>query len=207
LAVERDILVYIEGNFPKFLALLRNLDPESQSVLLSYYLLSVPQLILGIIHRNTQTVISQRLRLSIKAFCAYLMGITSQEKMKAILEREHLEGSLNRLLLSQAIAEYAACRSFRKVAKRHNIHRPDIRRSMSRASQALLKNSKPDCQALGAYIFSLIDKANPRGTGRTKRKMAQCGDVYHKDPSLLGKFVVDINDKNIDALFVSRAVR
>jgi hypothetical protein len=69
--------------------------------------------------------------------------------------------------LSDVIEMYAKVKSFASVAKHYGVHRPEVRRAMSNASKALMcrdeaaEQTDPELHAIGAYIFSLIDKANP----------------------------------------------
>jgi len=71
-----------------------------------------------------------------------------------------------------------------------------------------VKNVTPEEMALGAYIFTLIDKADPGGQGKSKRqraKTARCVMLY--DPPCVGQFRVDVKDPSWDSMFVSRANR
>jgi hypothetical protein len=113
---------------------------------------------------------------------------------------------------------YAKCRDFRKVALAYKIHRPDVRRGMSRAAKHLLGSNEtvsedveqrdPEELALGAYIHGLIDKANPAGAGKSKREIEKkAGLVFLKDPPCLGEFRVDVKDPGFYAMFTSRANR
>jgi hypothetical protein len=90
---------------------------------------------------------------------------------------------------------------------------------MSRASKHLLRgdgthqfseetSSAPEELALGAYIFNLIDKADPSNSGTTRRqkaKTARC--VVRVDPPCVGEFRVAVYDPGWDSMFVSRANR
>jgi hypothetical protein len=130
-----------------------------------------------------------------------------------------MKNDLSKIRLSEIIAEYARCRSFEKIARAHDLHRPDIRRAMSQASKHLLRgevtnlqtetsHSSPEELAVGAYIFNLIDKASPDRPGVSKRqkaKTARC--VIRVDPPCVGEFRVAVNDPGWDSLFVSRANR
>lgn len=205
---EEDILTYVMENFAEFLTFLRYLKKEDQELLLSYYILSKTQNTLAIIHKSTQTVCSFRIRMAVKTLaCFIMMGEPSVEHMHNILEAAKLEKSLEKIELSEVIDLYAKTRSFQRIAEVHQLHRPDIRRAMSRASKSLMESLNPDEHALGAYIHSLIDKANPSGVGYSKRKMQKLGHIYRVDPPLLGEFRIKVEDPDFDHMFVSRANR
>lgn len=205
---EDDILTFVQENFPEFLKFLRYLKKEDQELLLSYYLLSKTQNTLAIIHKSTQTVCSFRIRMAVKTLaCFIMMGTPTTENMHEILEGASLENSLGSVPLSEIIDLYAKTRSFQRIAEVHHLHRPDIRRAMSRASKALMESKVAQEHALGAYIHSLIDKANPSGVGYSKRKMQKLGHLYRCDPPILGEFRIKVEDPDFDHMFVSRANR
>jgi hypothetical protein len=205
---EEDILTYVIENFAEFLRFLRYLKKEDQELLLSYYILSKTQNTLAIIHKSTQTVCSFRIRMAVKTLaCFIMMGEPTVEHMHDILDKAGMEKSLEKIDLSEVIDLYAKTRSFQRIAEVHNLHRPDIRRAMSRASKALMESKDPNEHALGAYIHSLIDKANPSGVGYSKRKMQKLGHIYRVDPPLLGEFRIKVSDPDFDHMFVSRANR
>lgn len=205
---EDDILTFVMENFSEFLKMLRFLKKEDQELLLSYYLLSKTQNTLAIIHKSTQTVCSFRIRMAVKTLACFIMlGEPTVEKMHEILTRAGLEKSLEKIDLSEIIDLYAKTRSFQRIAEVHHLHRPDIRRAMSRASKQLMESKNAQEHALGAYIHSLIDKANPSGVGYSKRKMQKLGHIYRVDPPLLGEFRISVSDPDFDHMFVSRANR
>jgi hypothetical protein len=184
---EEDIWVWLLEHFEQFLRLLRHLPSEDQELLLSYYLLGKTQNTLATIHH------SFKIRMAVTMH-DILIG--------ANLEYPHPL----RIPLSQLIWEYARSRDFARLAKIHNIHRPDIRRAMSRACKALLEMKGRE-HALGAYIYSLIDKANPSGQGYSKRKLAKQGHIVKTDPAITGQFRIEVTDPDFEAMFVSRANR
>jgi len=206
---DQKIFAYIEENFPVFLRTLRYLKKEDQELLLSYYLLAVTQNRLAIIHRSTQTVCSFRIRMAVKTLCAFMLYEEefTPEKMKDVLAGAGLEKCLKTVPLSQIIDLYVKTRSFQRIAEIHKLHRPDIRRAMSRASKQLMESKDPMEHALGAYIHSLIDKANPSGTGFSKRKVQKLGNIMRCDPLILGEFRIRITNPDFDHMFVSRANR
>jgi hypothetical protein len=205
---EDDILTFVSENFSEFLKFLRYLKKEDQELLLSYYLLSKTQNTLAIIHKSTQTVCSFRIRMAVKTLaCFIMMGEPTMERMHDILDKAGLEKSLEKIDLSEIIDLYAKTRSFQRIAEVHHLHRPDIRRAMSRASKALMESKIAQEHALGAYIHSLIDKSNPVGVGLSKRKMQKQGHVYRTDSHILGEFRIKVEDKDFNSWFVSRANR
>lgn len=206
---EEDILTYIQENFAGFLRILRSLKKEDQELLLSYYLLSKTQNTLATIHKSTQTVCSFRIRMAVKTLGTFIMmgGAPTVETMHEILTKAGLEDSLKPIGLSKIVDEYVKCRNFQRIAEVHKLHRPDIRRAMSRASKQLLDSKDPQEHALGAYIHSLIDKANPAGQGYSKRKVAKQCHIYRTDPAILGDFRIRVDDPDFRHIFVSRANR
>jgi len=202
-------LAYILGNFGEFLKMLRSLKKEDQELLLSYYLLSKTQNTLAAIHKSTQTVCSFRIRMAVKTLACFIMmgGAPTVEMMQTILTRAGLEDTLKKIGLSKIVDLYVRTHNFQKISELHHLHRPDIRRAMSRASKQLMESKDPQEHALGAYIHSLIDKANPAGQGFSKRKMQKQCHIYRTDPKCLGSFVIDLNDPDFDTFFVSRANR
>jgi hypothetical protein len=216
-----DIYIYCQEHFADWLRVIRVLSREHQELLLSYYLLGKTQQVLAGIVSSTQTVCSFRIRMAVKLAGTYLMmgGTPDEATMRTILLKAGLENGLKTVPLSEVIAVFAQCRSFQKIATVYHLHRPDVRRAMSRASKSLLGGDRhnkdestatgsPENLALGAYIFNLIDKADPSNVGTTKRqkaKTARC--VVRVDPPCTGEFRVAVNDPGWDSLFVSRANR
>jgi len=204
---EDDVFTYIQENFVSFIRMLRYLSPEDQDMLLSYYLLGKTQTTLASIFRSTQTVCSFRIRMAVRVIGAFLLfGEPTVEVLARVLGKAGLEESLKGGL-SRAVIEYARCRSFQEVADVLGLHRPDVRRAMSRAARALMGSKDSREAALAAWIHSLVDKSNPVGPGYSKRKMQKEGHLYRRDPDVLGEFSVRIEDPAFDALFVSRANR
>jgi len=204
---EDDVFTYIQENFPHFLKMLKYLSQEDQDMLLSYYLLSKTQTTLATIFKSTQTVCSFRIRMAIKVIGAFLLfGEPTAEILAEILSKAGLEDNLKNGL-SRAIMEYAKCRSFQQVAETLGLHRPDVRREMSRAARTLLNSKNSREAAMAAWVHSLIDKSNPIGTGYSKRKLQKEGHLYRTDPDILGQFTVPIESAEFETWFVSRANR
>jgi hypothetical protein len=185
---------------------------------LCYYLLGKTQSLLAKILATTRTVCSFRIRMAVKLAGTFMMmgGAPTSDRMNAILLKAGCENKLP-VPLSQLIAEYAECRDFSKLGSRHKLHRPDIRRAMSEASKILLgkddmdehvavQASDPEGIALGAYIFALIDKANPQGSGKSKREVDKTARaIVRRDPAIVGEFRFSCNDPDFGHMFVSRA--
>lgn len=108
--------------------------------------------------------------------------------------------------LARLLAEYAGARSFRRLADRNGIHRPEIRRAFRHAAERLEAGGREQ-QALAAWIRALIDKANPFGEGENKRQTAKRGDVFVSDDPCIADFRVQINknsDDLLDQIFAPR---
>src|SRR5208337_4356445 len=113
---------------------------------------------------------------------------------------------LNRTMpLSKVIDAYAKTRNFQRVAEIYHLHRPDIRRAMSRASKALMLSKNGRELALGAFLHGLIDKASASGQGYSKRKLAKQCHIFKTDSPILGRFAIDVNDPDFDVLLTARA--
>ena len=204
---EDDIFTYIQENFTGFLKMLKYLSQEDQDMLLSYYLLGKTQTTLAAIFKAPRRYAAFRIRMAVRVIGAFLLfGEPTVEVLSEVLGKAGLEDSLKGGL-SKAIIEYAKCRSFQQVADVLGLHRPDVRRAMSRAARALMGSRDSKEAAMAAWIHSLVDKSNPIGPGYSKRKMLKEGHLYRTDPDILGSFVVRIDDPAFDALFVSRANR
>ena len=147
--------------------------------------------------------------MAVKTLCAFLLYEEefTPEKMKTVLAGAGLENCIKTVPLSTIIDLYVKTRSFQRVAETHKLHRPDIRRAMSRASKQIMESKDPMEHALGAFIHSLIDKSNPIGSGYSKRKMQKLGNIMRVDSPILGDFRIKITDPNFDEMFVSRANR
>jgi DNA-directed RNA polymerase specialized sigma24 family protein len=212
--IEDDIYVYVVNNFRDFLLKLRALKPEQQEMLLAYYVLGTKQESLAAFYHATQTQGSFRIRTAAKALgCFIMMGTPTVPKMAEILTAAKLEDGLNSAVkmdsvpLSVIIDSYARYRSFEKVANLHKLWRPDVRKIMSAASKQLLASEDIEQQALGTYIFCLIDKQNPIGVGKTRRQMMKQGDIVLRDPDIVGEFRMKIEDPGFNSMFVTRANR
>ena len=203
---KNEFATFVQEDFPTFLRLLRGLSKEDQELMLSYYVLSKPQYTLAPLFHSTQTIMSFRLCMAEKKLSAVvLFGVNpTAEAMAPILEAIGTENLLN-VPLSRLVADYATTRSFQRVANIHQIHRPDIRRSMSRSWKILIESKDHREMALGAYLHGLVDKAHSSGRGYSARKMAKMGYIYRKDPVILGQFVLKADDPDFDVVLTARA--
>lgn len=225
---EQDIFIFINGNFAAFLGYLRNLNLRDRELLLAYYCLRKTQTQLAPIFKTSQTLCSAGMRAAVRAMCAHISfgGQPTEEQMRPILQavgaeetslstgpKPHCKEDGEYLSrhgkdgkprgkathsLARLLAEYAEARSFRMLADRHGIHRPEIRRAFRHAAERLEAGGREQ-QALAAWIRSLIDKANPFGEGENKRQAAKRGDVFVGDDPRIADFRVQV-DKNSDDL-------
>lgn len=205
---ESGVLTYINDNFAQFLRYLRALAPRDQEKLLSYYCLGKTQTQLARVFRTTQTVASFQIRASVRCMAAIISWggrNPSVETMERILTGVG-HGAVSGQSLAEVVAEYAKLRSFVEVARNRKIHRPHIRRAISNASKEMVKlDQPPEVQALGWWLFKLIDKSNPLGKGLRLRARAKEGDVEVALPDVCGKNRVSTDDPDLDALFQSKA--
>jgi hypothetical protein len=211
---EEDILTYVQEQFPDFLKILRFLSKEDQELLLSYYILSKTQNTLALIHKSTQTVCSFRIRQAVKRIGTFMMlGAPTEEVMVKVFKKAGLENELpvnskgDQIGLSKVVSLYESTRSFQQVADTFGLHRPDIRRTMSRAAKTLNDSKDPQDIALGAFVHGLIDKASASGQGFSKRKLSKLCHIYRTDPPILGEFRIDVQSPDFKHLFTSRANR
>jgi hypothetical protein len=194
------------ANLPDTLKIIRSLSREDQEMLLSYHLLQKNQKSMAVVYpHKTQTLMSYHLRRASLALGAFLLfgNPINRKAVSAVLEKAgHEQNNFNgqRVATSALIEAYAKCRNFERVAEAYGIRKPDVRRTLSRASKKLLKSSDMKELALGAYILGLIVRTSKIGI-----KKALPGHTYISDPAILGQFVIDVNDPNFEVLFTSRA--
>jgi hypothetical protein len=213
--VEGDILVFVRENFASFIKAVRFLSKDDTELLLSYYVLGKSQNVIAPLFQTTQTICSVRLRQAVQRLGAILMfGTPTQEVMAEILTKAGLEEtewaggyckSKIKMLLSKVIAAYAQTRNFSTVANAYRIHRPAIRRTLSETSKKLRASNDSREVALGSYIHGLVDKANTKETGLTKRQLNKQTNVYRRDPAILGEFRVSVDDPNFEHVFTAKA--
>lgn len=230
---EQDIFIFINGNFAAFLGYLRNLSLRDRELLLAYYCLRKTQTQLAPIFQTSQTLCSASMRAAVRAMCAFIAfgGQPAEERMRPILQAVSAEeaslstqpktqykedserlsqhgnggkaGGKATHSLARLLAEYGEARSFRRLADRHGIHRPEIRRAFRHAAERLEAGSSEQ-QALAAWIRALIDKANPFGEGESKRQAAKHGDVFVSDDPRIADFRVRVEDGLLNKILAPR---
>jgi hypothetical protein len=80
------------------------------------------------------------------------------------------------------------------TAAKLKVKRQDIRRAVLVVHHRLAAATDRLQQALGAYLFPMVESSNAQGTGLTKKEMAKQGDQYRVDDAILGGFEVDVTD-------------
>ncbi len=191
---EQDIFIFINGNFPAFLGYLRNLSLHDQELLLAYHCLRKTQTQLAPIFQTSQTLCSAGMRTAVRAMCAYIAfgGQPTEERMRPILQAVGAEETSlstrpktqNKLdgenlspyvkdgkgggkathSLARLLAEYAEARSFRRLADRHGIHRPEIggkvATKMIGMSAQELRDNVATIQRRAAKVRALLHDGN-----------------------------------------------
>lgn len=198
----------LRENFGAFLPHLRHLSPEDQELLTSYFLLGKPQWCLAKIYRSTQTILSLRIRLALKklGLAAIHGGPPSAQVLDDILEEHELNHILPGATTSRLVTEYRERRSFTLVADALHLHRPDVRRALTKAASVLLADVHEEHTAYGAYIHGLIDKAHVTAVGPSSRHVARHTHMHRVDPEIVGAFRINIDDCAYDSsVWVSRA--
>ena len=191
-----------------FVGHLRHLTPEDQELLTSYFLLGKPQWCLAKLYQSTQTIISLRIRLALKklGIAAIHGGAPPVDVLHDVLEDHGVNRLLPAVPTSTLVDEYRQRRSFTLVADVLRLHRPDVRRALTRATAVLLADVHEEHTAYGAYIHGLIDKAHITGIGPSDRRAARHSHLHHCDPDVVGAFRVDVDSQTFDDhVWVSRA--
>ena len=208
---DEGLLVYINENFDAFLRHLRHLSRKDQELLLAYYGLGKTQESLAPIFKTTQTMASFGLRMASKAMTALLLWggnpptVTDMEPILKAAGFDRAPAEDGTVSLAEIVEDYHRTRSFTVTAKKFNMWRPDVRRTLSRVSEALRDETRPpEQQALGYWIARLIEKAHPTKRGITDKERGKMGDVYATLPDIVGQDVVHTRDTYIETLFVSR---
>lgn len=202
---EASFYEFVREHFASFVRYLRRLDDEDQEMLLQYYVLGKTQDKLAKVYRTGQTVCSFRLRRAVKLLLGYLiLGDITQERIREIFVEAGIKDKCEGVPLSLLIVEYAKCRSFARVAFRHNIHRPAIRRAITQA-QRILEQKEGRANALSAYLHALIDRASAEGTGRSEKQRQKDGHTFFVCRQITGQFRVSTDDPDFPHLFCSRA--
>lgn len=205
--------VFVREHFPLFLTLIQKLSPSDQDILLSYFVLNRSQTSLSYIFEDAQTRIGSTIRLAMKRLCFYILfGEVTAEKLSPILSRAGLEwpeyrqaGTRSRssvqVPFSRVIETFDRCRNFNDTADELGLHRPDVRRTMSKAATALLDSEQPQEQAIGAYLYGVTHRVD-LDTATTK---VGAPVIERRDADLLGKFRINVGQKGVTDLFVAKA--
>lgn len=202
---EAGILANIANNPAGSIRNLRFLSKEDQELLLSYYALGKTQESLAPIHWSTQRLTSSRLRAAVRKLCAFLLfGEFTAEAMRPVFEAEGWEDALD-VPLSEVIELYARCRSYQRVAQLTGLRRQEIRRVTREAARGLKESKDMRAQALGAFLWGLVDKASTTGAGVTARQAAKQGHMYARTSQMYNEFRVDVTDPEFGEMFSGRA--
>src|ERR1700723_1242293 len=230
-SAEQGVFVFAPENFSTFLRYVRFLRPQDQELILAYYILRKTPFQLAPLFQITQTVASFRLRLCVKTICAMILfgGVPTEEQLRPVLNSAGLEEVLldtispswaagpgkeragvtaQKFSLAKIVAEYTRLRSFAAVAALFDVHRPEIRRYISRAAQALMESPDLVAQAAGSFCAYLIGQQNPNGKGFSRREQAKQGDKKFRDTDECGMFRITLDenpDEMLDSLFASQA--
>jgi hypothetical protein len=202
------IYSYVWNNFPDFLTNIRHLSEEDQEFLLSYYILGKTQTSLAIVNKSTQTICSTKIRMAVKRLGAHIIlgEITeaSLEQLFSKFDKQYYEKDPS-VPLSKLIHLYAKLGSAQEVADVLGLYRPDVRRSITNLAKELMDSPDLQLSALGAVIQGLIDKASSSGHGPSKSRMLARGNMFRKDPDVLGEFEVDVTNPGFKDVLYPRA--
>ena len=200
--------MFLRDNFGQFLPLLRQLNVEDYEMFLSYYFLKKPQWCLAKLYQSTQTLCSFRIRMALKklGIVTLYQGEPPAEALDAILASHDLNDILPTVKTSVLVTDYRRLRSFSAVATHQGLHRPDVRRALTKAATGLMNDAHEEHMAIGAYIHGMIDKASITGSGYSARKVAKHALLHKSDPKCVGSFCVDVSDPSFEEhVLVSRA--
>ena len=197
----------LRENFGLFFPLLNNLTLEDYELILAYYFLGQPQWCLAKLCRSTQTLCSFRIRMALKKLGVMTMsqGHPTRETLDLILDSHGLNTILS-VKTSILVEEYRKRRSFMAVADALGLHRPDVRRALTKAANTLMGDQHEEHIAFGAYIHGLIDKASVSGVGFSAKKFQRHAHIHKSDPHCVGNFQISTTDPFFDDhVLVSRA--
>jgi hypothetical protein len=175
---------------------------------MSYYLLGKPQWCLAKLYRSTQTLCSFRIRMARKKLGIITMyqGAPPVSALTAILTEHGLNDLIPGISTATLIDEYRKRRSFSAVAAFLTLHRPDVRRALTKAATGLMEDSNEEHAAIGAYIHGMIDKASITGAGYSVKKISRHAHLHKSDPTAVGAFRIDVTDPAFqEHVMVSRA--
>jgi hypothetical protein len=202
------IYAYVWNNFNDFITKIRNLSEEDQELLLSYYILGKTQTSLAIVNKSTQTICSSKIRMAVKRLGAHvLLGEITESVLDDLLSRTDymFYEKDSSIKMSQLILLYSQVNSFQDVADALGLYRPDVRRSITNLSKALLVTDDLKLTALGAYVHGLIERSAIRGFGPSKTRVISRGHMYRRDPDILGCFDINLSDPDFADVLYPRA--
>jgi hypothetical protein len=202
------IYAYVWNNFRDFITNIRTLSEEDQELLLSYYILGKTQTALAIVNKSTQTICSTKIRMAAKRLGArILLGDITEEMLENLFQKlgrtEYEKDSS--VKLSQLVYLYSQLGSAQEVADALGLYRPDVRRTITNLAKELITHNDLKLSALGALIQGLIDRSSASGHGPSKSRMIARGNMYRRDPDLLGEFDIDLRDPAFAHVLYPRA--
>lgn len=186
---------------------IHKLGPKDQDLIYSYFFLKKAQSTIAHLHGTNQTTISSKLRRAVHRLGAIiLIGIPSIEEMHEILKKVDQIDLAQALKYAKIIDLYVTPGSEQKLTVLTGLKRTVIRKELSALSLMLIDNKDRYVQALGAYVSGLVENASAnRTTGLGKRELAKQAQDHHRDPDILGKFEIDVTDKDFDQIFMPTA--
>jgi hypothetical protein len=214
---------FIEDNTISFFRILRQLSPEQQDLIISYYILNKTQNQLAAqILNNTQTMTSFQLRKAVDALCSVMQwpdGLT-EEIINKVLGNRTMEidstpsepyaafrktGTLLTVSAAKVLCSLFKHRSFDRVAREFSVWRPELRRAVRSLVKELIDNDERDSKLLGGFLFSLIDTLPASGSGKNKKALRRVEPYRSKDPDCLGKFRIRMGEPGWTAAFPSHS--
>lgn len=189
------------------IAYIKKLHPDDQNLLFSYYFLHKAQSTIAHLLGTNQTTISSKLRMAVLRLGAnILFGIPSVEEMHDILKKVDQTNYTSTLTYAEIIGLYATPGSDKKLAIFTGLKLTIIRKILADLSLILIGNKDRHAQALGAYVSGLVEKASAnRTTGLGKRALAKQAQDHRRDPDIVGKFEIDVTDKDFDQILMPAA--
>jgi hypothetical protein len=209
---DTDFLTYVRENFESFVGLLRQLPPREQEMLLTYYMLSKPQHVVGCLCQMTQTICSRVLRQNVKAICCLIMygGRPTEAQMRKEFgkaDKTTVNSMWSRqppveVSLSHLLALYDRTRDYRAIAAKLGLARADVYRTIAAAAETLSESPNPRFKALGFFFLVVTYKTSRESVGLTAKERSKRVLVYRaRDPLILGKFERPLNAPGIEEVF------
>ena len=199
---EENLAVYVKEQPVAFLTYLKFLTSEDRDLLFSSYCLGVTQTQLGKVLHLTQTVCSQRLRVTAKKLGFYILigGHPTKEQMEAIMVKAGQD-----VKVATMVDLFRSSGSFTAAANQMKMHRPELRRNISHAATVMLDSEDAAVSGLGAYLSAMVSSTDPTGTKQSKAALRRPKEVKLKDPMCLGDFRVKVTDAGFDSWFTSKS--